>query len=140
MSLTLISGGAPYALDNATPNGDDLWLTFADHAVVTGWEQKPQGLCRGEQCVPIPPARRSEFIAPEEDAVNAATFARYLGGAVVHDDDARVWLIRESPAERHVLRHGDPAPDFTLPDLDGTLHSLADERGKKVLLLGWASW
>jgi len=32
------------------------------------------------------------------------------------------------------------APDFTLPDLDGKLHSLSDYRGKKVLLMSWASW
>ncbi len=28
------------------------------------------------------------------------------------------------------LNVGDPAPDFTLPDQDGTTHSLADYRGK----------
>lgn len=32
------------------------------------------------------------------------------------------------------------APDFTLPDLDGRLHSLAQHRGKKVFLLAYASW
>ncbi len=32
------------------------------------------------------------------------------------------------------------APNFTLPDMDGKVHSLADFRGKKVLLVTWASW
>jgi len=32
------------------------------------------------------------------------------------------------------------APDFTLPDLDGRLHSLCEHRGKKVLLVAYASW
>ncbi|MCH7868912.1 MAG: redoxin domain-containing protein [Myxococcales bacterium] len=32
------------------------------------------------------------------------------------------------------------APDFSLPDLEGTLHSLSDHRGKKVLLIAYASW
>ena len=32
------------------------------------------------------------------------------------------------------------APDFTLPDLDGNLHSLSDQRGKKILLVAYASW
>jgi peroxiredoxin len=32
------------------------------------------------------------------------------------------------------------APDFTLPDIDGNSHSLSDFRGKKILLLTWASW
>jgi len=32
------------------------------------------------------------------------------------------------------------APDFTLPDMNGKIHSLSNFRGKKVLLLTWASW
>jgi len=32
------------------------------------------------------------------------------------------------------------APDFTLPDMNGKARSLSDFRGKKVLLLTWASW
>ena len=32
------------------------------------------------------------------------------------------------------------APDFELPDLSGQLHRLSDQRGKKVLLIAYASW
>jgi peroxiredoxin len=32
------------------------------------------------------------------------------------------------------------APDFRLPDAKAELHSLSDFRGKKVLLVTWASW
>ena len=32
------------------------------------------------------------------------------------------------------------APDFTLPDLQGKPHRLSDFRGKKILLVTWASW
>lgn len=32
------------------------------------------------------------------------------------------------------------APDFTLPDLAGRRHTLAEHRGEKVLLVAWASW
>jgi hypothetical protein len=32
------------------------------------------------------------------------------------------------------------APNFTLPDMAGKTHSLVDFRGKKVLLVTWASW
>jgi peroxiredoxin len=32
------------------------------------------------------------------------------------------------------------APDFTLPDLAGTPHTLSSLRGKQVFLCTWASW
>jgi peroxiredoxin len=32
------------------------------------------------------------------------------------------------------------APDFTLPDLEGKWHALSEYRGRKVLLVSWASW
>jgi thioredoxin-dependent peroxiredoxin len=35
------------------------------------------------------------------------------------------------------LSPGDPAPDFTLPDADGTPFSLADLRGRKVVLYAY---
>jgi peroxiredoxin len=37
-------------------------------------------------------------------------------------------------------RAGFPAPDFSLPDLDGHLHRLSDLRGNVVFLNLWATW
>jgi len=33
-----------------------------------------------------------------------------------------------------------PAPEFSLPDLDGRRVTLSDLRGKVVLLFYWATW
>lgn len=38
-----------------------------------------------------------------------------------------------------VIKTGNPAPDFTLPDLDGRPHSLSDYRGKVVVLNFWSA-
>ena len=38
------------------------------------------------------------------------------------------------------LKKGLPAPDFTLPGLDGEMVRLADYKGRVVLLNIWATW
>jgi peroxiredoxin Q/BCP len=35
------------------------------------------------------------------------------------------------------LKPGDLAPDFTLPGSDGCAYSLADYRGRQVVVLAW---
>lgn len=35
-----------------------------------------------------------------------------------------------SPVEPHLPQVGEPAPDFALPDADGTVHRLSDQRGR----------
>ena len=42
--------------------------------------------------------------------------------------------------ERNVVKLGEPAPNFQLPDLNGRLVTLSDLRGKVVLLNFWATW
>ncbi len=39
------------------------------------------------------------------------------------------------------IQVGAPAPDFTVPSLDGkTTYRLSDFRGHRVLIFNWASW
>jgi hypothetical protein len=45
------------------------------------------------------------------------------------------FVVARIPAEPVVLRVGEPAPEFTLPDATGRPVSLADYRGKKPVVL-----
>lgn len=38
------------------------------------------------------------------------------------------------------IDHKPPAPDFSLPDMQGKLHKLSDYRGKPVIVSFWATW
>ncbi|MBD5604636.1 MAG: redoxin domain-containing protein [Candidatus Eremiobacteraeota bacterium] len=138
MPTTLIYDDVPFVASSATARGDALWLAPDDVTAATGWKIEPRGLCLGDRCVPIPPSRRTEFVDGER--FDFAAFARYLDRLVVHDDAADVWLFGEAATTRRAALHALEAPDFRLPDLDGRMHALSDYRGKKVLLLSWASW
>ena len=76
----------------------------------------------------------------ETDGVARATLAETSGRPVAIDRDERAAYLGVSAAERAKALSSLDAPDFTLPDLDGRLHSLSEHRGKKVLLVAYASW
>lgn len=116
---------------------DQLWITTADLTRATRFEVKPQGVCRDELCFPLPKARKQEFL--RNNAFNLTAFARLLHQPVAHDDGASMWYFGLRADQRQVLASL-TAPDFTLPDMQGRMHSLSDFRGKKVLLITWASW
>jgi hypothetical protein len=122
----------------ADTRGGGLWLTAADLERVSGWVLKPEGFCKGDVCVPVPPARKDEFASGGR--FNLAALADLLGQPTVSDPDLRVFCFGEAASERTRKLRSLEAPDFTLPDLEGRMHSLSDYRGKKVLLVSWASW
>jgi hypothetical protein len=135
---TLIYAGRPPYGTTATPEGDDLWLAGDELAAATGWALKPEGLCQADRCVRIPHGREDELVRNAQ--VNVAALARLLEQPVLRDDAHGVWYISDAAPARRAAMQSLQAPDFTLPDLEGRLHTLADYRGKKVFLVSWASW
>lgn len=120
--------------------GDDgaLWLSAQDTEAVSGWAMKPEGLCRGEICMPVPSARADEFV--RDGRINLAAFWRRMNKPQAHNRNGDVWVFGEAAEVRAAAMESLDAPDFSLPDLDGNLHGLAAYRGRKVLLVSWASW
>jgi hypothetical protein len=115
------------------------WISAADFARVTGWMLKPEGLCRADVCVPVPPGRRDEIVA-SDGRINLPAGAELVGRPAAGDETHRAWSIGASAAERKRALTSLEAPDFRLPDLAGRIHSLSEYRGRKVLLVSWASW
>jgi hypothetical protein len=140
MQTTIIYDNRPSSVAGAVAEGDNLWLSLDELQKASGWELKPQGACLADTCVPIPAGRAAEFLRAGGKQFNLTTLARLLGQPVVHDDTHNVWFFGEAAEARGNAWASLQAPDFTLPDLDGKLHSLSDYRGKKILLVSWASW
>ena len=113
---------------------DGLWMGATDAEKVTGWILKPEGMCRAELCVPMPAS------AVKGNEVDVDAFWAKLGGPVVASDARDVWALGAPAEERNAALEGLQAPDFTLPDIDGTPRTLSQLRGKIVFVATWASW
>jgi hypothetical protein len=136
--VTVIHEERVTEIARARAAGDALWLTSADVTRATGWALRPEGLCHRDTCVPIPRGRESELV--QGDALDIAGFWRLAGHPVVRDGAGRTWVLGSAAADRARALRSLEAPDFTLPDLDGRRHTLSEHRGRKVLLVTWASW
>ena len=124
----------------ADPN--DLWVVPEDLPRVNNFELKPEGACLADLCVPVRQDRDSELFVTRarQGWFNVTELARRLQQAFVVDQDHMVWSFGTIPVTRNSFLQSAVAPDFALPNLDGTLVRLSDFRGKKVLIVTWASW
>ena len=127
---------------HASGQPDDFWITTSDLTRATRFVIKPQGVCRDELCFPLPKNRKAEFVAKKDSVTwfNLSEFARLIKQPCVIDEKNGIWYFGARAAEQNGYLTSLEAPNFTLPDLNGKLHSLSDFRGKKVLLVTWASW
>jgi len=136
--VTILGDGGATKVAGASGSGGALWVPLDAVEGATGWRLKPEGLCRDEICVPAPPARKAEFV--RADAVNLAAFWQHMGRPALHDVAGSTWVLGDAAEARAAALDTLEAPDFTLPDLNGKLHSLSEHRGRKVVLTTWASW
>ena len=120
----------------------DLWVTMKDLTRATRFVLKPQGMCKDKLCFPIPKGRKAEFVAKRGNTqwFNLSEFARLVRQPVAFDQTHSVWYFGARQDQQSGYIESLEAPDFKLPDMNGKLHSLSDFRGKKVLLVTWASW
>ena len=115
-------------------------IAAADLEPALGWSLKPEGLCRGDVCVPV----RGRAVSGEH-GIDIAAVAALLGQPMVVDAGRGVAAIGTAAQARSEALASLDAIDFTLPRVsngpdDGELVSLHDFDRRKVLLLAWSSW
>jgi peroxiredoxin len=123
-------------LVTGTVDGDRFLVDPPAFEEALGWVLTPEGLCRGDLCVPVADPR-SLVVGGRLDL---AAVAAALGRRVVVDPPSAMAAIGVSPDRRRQALDGLEAPDFELPDLDGATHQLDEWQGKKKLLVTFASW
>jgi hypothetical protein len=116
--------------------GDRVLLDPAALKDGLGWEMHDGLLCSDAMCIPV----ADEAALVRDGGIDLEGFARTLDRALAVDVEERAAFLGGSARERAQALASQHAPDFTLPDLEGRPHSLSEQRGKKVLLVAWASW
>lgn len=110
----------------------DLWIPATELPRINEFTVKPQGACREDVCIPLSrDLERSGWL-------NLSGFARKLKQSVV--TEGNIWSFGEMPGLRSGFLQSRFAPDFAIQDRKGKTVRLTDFRGRKVLLLSWASW
>ncbi len=99
----------------------------------TGWESKPEGLCRSEICVPAPGAQR------DDGSIDVSVVADRLSMPLVHDEASSTWALGPSTLGGRALETA-VVPPLSMTKLDGTPFDFLSLLGRKVVLATWASW
>jgi len=134
-TFTIIDGerAVPVA---ARRSGERVLLDAAGVKDGLGWEVHDGLLCNDSMCIPI----ADERALVREGALDLAGLAAAMDRALAVDLEERAAFLGGSARERSQVLASQQAPDFSLPDLAGRAHTLGEQRGKKVLLVAWASW
>ena len=135
MTVTLVLDGEAREVPGEVRESAVLCTPAALHEA-TGWELQPQGLCRGDVCVPT----HALDGVVVDDLVDVAAFGAALRRPVAVEPRASIAVFAESPEDLAATIAEGAAPSFTLPDLDGNPVALTDFAGRKKLLLAWSSW
>jgi peroxiredoxin len=141
-ATTVIYQGTATVIEKTLPDASDLWVSPEDMTRISGFVLKPEGLCREELCLPLRQDEDSASFARRDGQkwLNLTELARKAKQEYVRDAHADVWSFGEFPLTRAGFLRSALAPDFALEDRQGKTVRLSDFRGKKVLLVTWASW
>src|SRR5256885_2169372 len=91
---------------------------------LTGWSMRPEGLCRGERCVPL---------AAGNGRVDLRVFAERSSSPLVHDAENGPWALGAGSGGRAPASPS--LPELQLPRVDGNpfrLSSLRGVRGRRA--------
>jgi peroxiredoxin len=119
-----------------------FWVEADALPELIGWTVRPEGLCRGDVCVPLPRGDAGAAVVVD-GLLDLAAAAALAGRISVMSDDGStppVIALSLNPAARRETLRGLEAAAFSLPDLEESEHSLSEWRGQKKLLVTFASW
>jgi hypothetical protein len=117
---------------DADLDGERVLISPSELEWATGWELKPEGLCKGPVCVVL-----HEPVATDSGRVDLNAVARALGRSLAVSVDGAVAALAGDPMGAGQTGSID---ELELPDVDGNAVRMDAYAGRKRLLIAWASW
>ena len=139
------------AAPHADPSNDELYFTAgAQTASLTLWNRGAADLEIVGMEVPdervavevdrltVPPGQGAELLVTFQD--DGVPLDTSLCVATNDPDEPLQTITLATSSEGSSVLVGEPAPDFILPDLQGTYHRLSEQQGHPVVLCYFATW
>lgn len=141
-AATILYQDQSWDVPEATSESDGLWISGEKLDEILGARISGDTISFEVSGIEVPLAPESKIEAQRDGAmwINATALADALGQALVVDEENGIWSLGPVPAVQSAFAASAMAPDFELPNRQGEMVRLSDLRGKKVLLLTWASW
>ncbi len=116
-------------------DGEAPAVAASDLVALTGWSSKPQGWCRGAECIP------ASLLGSLATAASLPLdrLGDALGVPSATDADHRLAVIGERLDVGSSLAGG-VAPDLELLGLDGRRHRLFEQSADKTVVVAFSSW
>jgi peroxiredoxin len=133
-TTTLLWEGTP--LEFAAAGGANL-IAASDFEHLTGWDLRDEGLCNGDACVPVRDRSRA---VPSPGILDLDVIVPLLDRPLIIDHGAGVVSVGSTHQARRDALVARLAPTFSLPGLDGSMHSLEELRGRLTVLVTFSTW
>jgi hypothetical protein len=139
-AATVLYEGRTIEVEQTLDDPVNLWVTPADLTKINGFVIKPEGACLDEICIPLTEQNQLSVTRLGQQWINLTKLAQVLKQPYASDSASKVWSFAPIPAKHESYLQTAVAPDFELKDRSGKTVRLSDYKGKKVLLMTWASW
>jgi len=140
LAATILYEGRTITVENTLDDPTNLWVTPEDLTKINGFVIKPEGACLDEICIPLKEGSGLSVTRLGQQWISVTTLAQMINQPFAADTSEKVWSFAPIPAKHESYLQTAVAPDFELKDRSGKTVRLSDYKGKKVLLMTWASW